>query len=934
MTKRVLSLLLALVMALSLCVPAFAAEAPVDEAEEVGAEVVDAPAEVAVDEPAEVAADEPAAIDYQDEGVLQALVNQANGIKAGIIAGDYQDAAVDWPQEFKDGKYEMNTTGVATYFLAKLEDAEDVLGEIRDAGGYHVWYKDANIQRFQDAVTSLTTALNLVTAYVRNDNTAHKQVDDLNLWLSQYKFVIAENESYGTGTYDVQPWFEADIEEALAFLKGMTGYTKDGFTTKALYKDYKAAKAVHDKLWAQLTAGGPKNPEYTDYIELRDAIDQARNKLATCDYFDLGDYPNVNATVLGDHANLIAAMKAMEARTDDTAATGFKAGVTLMEVHAWLTAISDNLKKDNHSLKLDYFFITPDYKSVWAQVVDASGWKTDSHSYQIKISSTEKAVAPSAVFTAYFVANGGKGDNYSAMGASAEDLGIADQGKLKNGAVITAQLVCADCGKVIDTKTITVNDEYNGPEITSATYTPDTITVKLSKSMKDSNGDKQNNFDHNQYNDATLTLSYNGTVVETQHITGWDTVFKFNLKPVQLGDYTVELKVEEGKASGHVYTWKSRGTETVTVPNITAYVGVAGTDTTWKLAGATGYDNLLLAISSASKTENLLAKNGDTTKLLKQLADNVAEAQVIVDNAATTPDSIANEKKVDAAIAALYAILKNFDKAADASALTAAIAAGEALVPSDYDGAAEWKALQDAIAAGKAIKLPLADIKANQKIIADAAAKILAAIAELNANHLVVPTTELASLKALIESVPTRLAADDFSAESKAAVNAAVAAAKPLLDKTGVKKSEVNAAIDALQTALNNLTTVKSDAIPACPVGNGWAQAENGDYYYYDKNGKLVVNDWVSSKGLWYHMGATGKMDTGFIHIVDKWGDGWYYLNPSNTKGTMGRMFTGWKMINDSSAGAWGWFETRSNGHQGQCTYTTNWGDFKNYKPF
>ena len=129
---------------------------------------------------------------------------------------------------------------------------------------------------------------------------------------------------------------------------------------------------------------------------------------------------------------------------------------------------------------------------------------------------------------------------------------------------------------------------------------------------------------------------------------------------------------------------------------------------------------------------------------------------------------------------------------------------------------------------------------------------------------------------------------------------------------------------------------MKSDAAPAGPDNGGttgWATAENGDYYYY-QDGKLVQNDWVKSKGLWYHMGATGKMDTGFIHIVDKWGDGWYYLNPSNTKGTMGRMFTGWKMINDSSAGAWGWFETRNNGHQGQCTYTTNWGDFTNYKPF
>ena len=145
MTKRVLSLLLALVMALSLCVPAFAAEAPVDEAEEVGAEVVDAPAEVAVDEPAEVAVDEPVAIDYLDESVLQAAVNQANGIKDKVTAGEYQKKeGVDWP-----AGYTQDDAGIAKFFFDNLKEAENILAEIKDKGGYQIWYKDAkNAKRF------------------------------------------------------------------------------------------------------------------------------------------------------------------------------------------------------------------------------------------------------------------------------------------------------------------------------------------------------------------------------------------------------------------------------------------------------------------------------------------------------------------------------------------------------------------------------------------------------------------------------------------------------------------------------------------------------------------------------------------------------------------------------------------------------------------
>ena len=946
MTKRVLSLLLALVMALSLCVPAFAAEAPVDEAEEVGAEVVDAPAEVAVDEPAEVAVDEPAAVDYLNEGVLQSVVDQANDMKPGIIAGAYQKKqGASWLPEFNDRTYTKDDAGIAQFFLAHLKNAEELLAKIEDMGGYEVWKDNAvgNPTLYQDTVDDMTEVLNFLMDTIRKG--AGEQDADLKNWAAWYQSIIDENKStsYGSGDYDYQPWFETWATEALDFLKGMTGYDKGTFAT-AKYKDYKTAKEMWQKLDQVATTAW--HPEYTDYIELRDAIDTARNQIKSDDYFDNGEYPDKDPKIdFGSYDTLANYMDAMLDRATGKGETGFASDVTLKEVHSWLSTISKNVKENKHTLKINAYYITTDYKTVDVVIKwdGTTSWRSDYRNYHVEISSVSKKTF--GAFNARGLANGTVGTS-GAVGFSATpgDLGITSKdGKLQDGATITIKLICDKGGEVVDEKTIKVDHSYNGPEIVSADYDPDSITVTLNKSLAAANGvlPSSGEWDNNQYSSATLTLSYGGEVIDKvvfdkDHYVAYD-AWTFNLKPVKIGEYTLELKVVQGKPSGGDNESITRSTETVTVPDITAYVGKAGTDTPWGLKGAYGYNMLLEAIKQGNNVTDMYAKSGDTAKLKEQLAANVAEAQKIVDAASTLPLSIANKAKVDAAIEAIYAILKNFEKAADTTALRDAIDAGKALVASDYDGAAEWKALQDAITAGENLlkKAPMADTATNKAAIADAAKAITSVITALETSHKVNPKTELAALKELIDSVPTRLAADDFSAESKAAVNAAVAAAKPLLDKTGVKKSEVNAAIDALQTALNNLTTVKSDAAPTAPSADytGWATAENGDYYYF-KNGSLVKADWVKSKGLWYHMGATGKMDTGFIHIVDSWGDAWYYLNPSNTKGTMGRMFTGWKMINDSSAGAWGWFETRNNGHQGQCTYTTNWGDFKNYKPF
>ena len=544
MTKRVLSLLLALVMALSLCVPAFAAEAPVDEAEEVGAEVVDAPAEVAVDEPAEGAVDEPVAIDYLDESVLQAAVNQANGIKDNVTAGEYQKKeGVAWP-----AGYTQDDAGIAKFFFDNLKEAENILAEIKDKGGYQIWYKDAkNAKRFEDAVEAMKTVFNTIMATVRTD-----QIAELKNWAAWYQSIIDENNSetigYAKGTNDYQPWFETWATEALTFLKGMTGYDKGTFAT-ALYKDYKTAKEMQAKM--EKVSSTAYMPEYTDYIELRDAIDTARNQIKSDAYFDNGEYPDDPQIDFGSYDTLADYMTAMLARATGAEPTGFASDVTLKEVHSWLNTIKNNVKENKHTLKINAYYITTDYKTVDVVIKwdGTTSWRSDYRNYHVEISSVSKKTF--GAFNAMALANGLVGAS-GAVGFSATpgDLGITSKdGKLQDGATITIKLICDKGGEVVDEKTIKVDHSYNGPEIVSADYDPDSITVTLNKSLAAANGvlPSSGEWDNNQYSSATLTLSYGGEVIDKvvfdkDHYVAYD-AWTFNLKPVKIGEYTLELKV-------------------------------------------------------------------------------------------------------------------------------------------------------------------------------------------------------------------------------------------------------------------------------------------------------------------------------------------------------------------------------------------------------
>ena len=889
MTKRVLSLLLALIMALSLCVPAFAADEPEVSADE--------PATAAADEPVEVAVDEPEAIDYADKGVLEAAVAEAEGMKPDVDAGYYQQVTGDY------------STAIKAFYDA-LKKGQDILAQITDQASYDVWKLTHTDKEIGDAANEIIDAIEGIQNTIWSTQRAA-----LEEWKGFDERTKADNKTLGT-QYDFQPDYITDVVDPdLALIEAAL---KSG-----LLKDYQAAKKSHDALL--LIHSSQSYPTYNDYLTLRDTIATAQAKLDSDDWFDNGHVTGwLEATSLTDYFAKIA-----ENWYDADTLNGFHSWVRLHDVNAAIIGIKAALSENKHTLKMTSAYVEGDYRSILINFTGLDKTK-DHHKYDLRVTVNGVAKTIETI-------------DAQTVGTIAARRILAKtwnetKERFVEGDKIDIALYCNDNGKelVQALDTIVIDESYNGPQIADVKYAPDSITVTLTKSMTAANTPVSGYSAENlYYGQAKVTITFDGKTVDSWTIDkdSTQTAWGRDIDPA-IGTYTVTLEVTEGQVSGAQDKTFTRSTSTVEVPDITAYKGDTPAEDDPYGAGTKGYDNLLKLIAFAEEhLDGLIAKSGKTEDLMVHLNHRLEGAKEIVAAASTTVYSKDNMKVVDAAVTFLRDALDNFVLAVDASELKASLATAAALVESDYI-AENWAAFEKVVAEAEALmaKQPQPDIGTNQKNVDAMVEKLDAAIAEL-ANHIVVPYAERATLKALLDSVPARLAADDFSAESKKAVNDAAAAAQPLLTKTGVKKSDVNAAIKALEDALNNLTTVKSDAVPAAPEGGtGWVTAENGDYYYY-KDGKLVQGDWVKSKGLWYHMGATGKMDTGFIHIVDNWGDAYYYLNPSNTKGTMGRMFTGWKMINDSSAGAWGWFETRNNGHQGQCTYTTNWGDFKNYKP-
>ena len=192
-------------------------------------------------------------------------------------------------------------------------------------------------------------------------------------------------------------------------------------------------------------------------------------------------------------------------------------------------------------------------------------------------------------------------------------------------------------------------------------------------------------------------------------------------------------------------------------------------------------------------------------------------------------------------------------------------------------------------------------------------------------------TAAIASAKALVEADYT---ADSWAA-NKPLIDAAVTAAQAVVDNANATQAQVNTALNTLTAAVAKLEkTGGEDDGPQAPTtnnGTGWVLFENEWYFF--KAGKLVANYWVGKidgasqwDSNWYYVGADGKMLTGMQYVDDLHGGmGWYFLQPTNTKGEIGKMLTGWQWV----GGQYGeCYFSKANGSSGKCTWSEllgNW---------
>ena len=119
---------------------------------------------------------------------------------------------------------------------------------------------------------------------------------------------------------------------------------------------------------------------------------------------------------------------------------------------------------------------------------------------------------------------------------------------------------------------------------------------------------------------------------------------------------------------------------------------------------------------------------------------------------------------------------------------------------------------------------------------------------------------------------------------------------------------------------------------PKTNNGTGWSyDYDTGEWYFFKKE-ELVANYWVGKidgasqwDKNWYYVGPDGRMLTGMQYIDDLHGGyGWYYLQPTNDHGEIGKMLTGWQWVGGDYGEC---YFSKKNGEAGKCTWSEKLGD-------
>ena len=986
MTKRMLSLLLALVMTLSLCVPALAADDFAAEAvTETGEQAPDTPAAAAVTEDAE---DAPEAVYFVDvesdtktalDAAIKAAASDAAAVKAHTKMTEAE--AIGSAEEGLLAQFigEETDPFLAAYNeLVKYQrDIANKTGNVDDAT---VKSAISDLTEKQEKLTA-TTTIQLDKDAIKGvlgtaDETGRVFIKDFD---GTYDWFYATTQTgHATNLAKLKLILQADfVDDFMAAVGKAEDYndsTDEGekaVSVKSLYDALTALYAVRvagDDYKAALTPGK------SEAAELKALIDSVKNKLKDKQYVTVDPEGANQVDTLSSWTGKATGTKTQSVNTVLNTANGlFKNGLSSSgfgpNVTYWgysrskyeLEAAEKLFKVSSTLVSFDSYAVQAGGETVDLYLVldNSDETKADAHTYVVtyqvnggnetlmKSSGSVKTMNSAAIAEATAGDNVFKFDTYTNQkdGANA---------KLKKSDVIVFRLYTYDKGvkgDMVDDITLSKYDEtYDGPLFrgtptynTSGTDQYD-ITGYLTQNV--TGGDAKVLL----VVDADTTVEDASSIEQNKYNLDKD---KFGEKITEAGEYTLQLQNKVG-GKDHIVS-----ETTVEIPALTKWqnktpisaprkMTVANVkDMAAKIGGINDLETFIKAVKDLDDNIVQAKKNTpahETTESLKALlADAVTAAEKFVTDAETLAYTQANIDKVYKAASGtgvantIETLLSYLTEGADMTELNKALATAKTLKETDYT-ADSWIYADLANVIEKVEKA----LKENIYTSADQDT-VDGLVDDLNdAMAILEPVgADKAALNAAIADAAA-LKAEDYTEESWKAADlaAAIAAAKAVADKANASATEINAAIAALKAATDKL--VKKDEeqkpsethpAPTTNNGTGWSRdTATGEWYFY-KNGKLVANYWVgqtdgASKWAtnWYYVGADGKQLTGMQYVDDlHGGKAWYFLQPTNDNGEIGKMLTGWQWV----GGEYGtcYFSSK-NGESGKCTYSTELGDW------
>ena len=1043
MTKRMLSLLLALVMTLSLCVPAlaadeFAAEA-VTEVEEQAPEAPVEPEAPEAEEPVEEpVADEPvveeadapeiaAVMEEEDLPLLVALgvvtkdahwalykaVTAADEIMADVNAGVYRQndvtfTTLDVATYLSDPTEENDPFKKATAdFLEAYEKAAEMLAAV---DGKEVDY-DVTTASVEDAAAALEVYLPVVPATTYTlVKTVDSSMSKNNLVDLLEGAIATYDEGSGTSTEPELDVSDADkladvdvtkgdwpkayqagyLKDLQSAIDAVLSYTEGSGATAAAYADFTAIlKQVIDVCLDEFEAARPAASNMSALKSAISKAESAKDSYKAPSKYALKTDESVLASLIGQANDLLSDTQGLNGF--DTNATYYAYNKAITEINNALVTKTNSIRYEAHKLnasnpkkavdvtvtvvevpgvlgkpstddgnKYGYSYKVGDY---WFTGSTTAGSKNFSDAIiqpcpTTYSSSTTYSGRLEATISQIFNVVGSANDGSSSVADFDPNAKITIQFHLAKNDTATAN---TDFYRsTVSTKTFEVFKQgYAGPTIKEVKYvsggsqvtinsyagligesatdvslsahTPASLTVTLTKAMGTKTTQASDPKDYVAY---SLYVK-NGSKTAVSTSSAFDASFQ-NVS-VQAdgtgepyfvgGDMTVKLDVDLTSDPAKIATPNknliNRSSATVKVEPLSKWSQVYQVKKVIKEAGELVKSDYEFQKSDSNRVD---------VRTVDQAFQVINNGKTKLNNlitGATVANTDANRTQVVDTINDMIAACKHLKaKTADTAALDKLIAEAQEIVdggedPWTFDS---WGALKDAL--NDAIND--VDPDSLQSEVDELAKDLQAALKGMTKEGAVDKTAlsaAIAEAKALKE--------EDYTPESwataKPAIDEAVTAAEAVLANENATQAQVNNAVNAIKAAIATLESVNPEGPQAPAGGTGWV-LDDGVWYFF-KGGKLVSNYWVgkidgASKwdNNWYYVGSDGKMFTGMAYIDDLHGGyGWYFLQPTNTKGEIGKMLTGWQWV----GGDYGecYFSSK-NGSSGKCTWSEKLGDY------